>query len=141
MTLVRSMTSEQIDGIQSMMLLTKLSEGAEVCSFYVDGERQRYVVLSGMPLSFRNFVIVSTLMLRSAGQIQYDEKLWEQIYALWDAVEYKYPKFQNDRTHHTTYMRNKFMDVVKRYCGTENEMVDFKPLMSEVHQRFIELEA
>jgi hypothetical protein len=135
------MTSDQIDGIQNMMLMTKLSEGAEVCSFEVNGERQRYVVLSGMPLSYRQFVLIITLMIRGAGQMQYDKMLWDQIYELWGKVDYKYPQYQNGRDHHTTFMRNKIFDVVKRYCGAENEMVDFKPLMSEVYQRFLDTEA
>jgi hypothetical protein len=77
------------------MVMSKLAESIE-CVQIPDATPSQLVIVSGMPFSFRAFVLFSTGLLRSEGKSIYDKSTLDDIRALWEALEYKYePREQN----------------------------------------------
>jgi hypothetical protein len=139
MTQMPSMTSDVIYNLQNLMLMTKLSEGVEV---YIQGNGQqakRFVVMNGIPMDFRHFVQLAACVIRGSGQAQYDDKFWDQMFELWDAVEYKHSPFKNKSTN---MLRTAFYETVKKFSAkSEDGIIDFKPLMAEVYEKFADWES
>ena len=133
MTPMQNMTSDTIGDIQNLMLMSKLSEGAEV---YVQGTgktARRFVIINGMPLDFRNFVQLATCIIRGSGQNQYDKKFFEQVYEIWDAVG-----FNRDRYNSVNLikLKNEFDKTAKIYAFNAENGIDYKPFMLAVYEKF-----
>ena len=132
-----SMSSDVVEDIQNIMLMSKLSEGAEV---YVQGSgktARRFVVINGMPFDFRNFVQLAACIIRGAGGGQYDKKFFAQIYEVWNAVGFKY---ETTSSSNLIKMKDVFGKAAKFYAPETENGIDYKPLMLVVYEKFLDWE-
>jgi hypothetical protein len=142
MPMPNMISDEVFNDVQNLMLMTKLSEGVDVYGT-VSSNANCYVIVNGAPFEYRTFVIVMTAMLRGSGSGVYDPSLWEQIYDVWRAFDYKYVVYTQN--HHTTFVRNLMAACAARYDEAkplgpfgEKERVDFKPMMAEIYSKLTE---
>jgi hypothetical protein len=127
------MSSDVIEDIHNLMLMSKLSEGAEVFVQGTGKTARRFVILKGMPLDFRNFVQLAACVIRGSGSPQYDKKFFEQIYELWEVLGFNRDKYNSINL---ITLKNTFDQAAQHYMSSLENGIDYKPLMSVVYEKF-----